>query len=45
VISVSGRVLSSHYKDQWDAYYYGTSFPMQFGKVEAKSTLFFEPGE
>jgi penicillin G amidase len=41
----SGQVLSSHYKDQWDAYYYGKSFPMQFGKVEAKSTLLFEPGE
>jgi len=29
----SGHVLSSHYKDQWDAYYNARSFPMQFGKV------------
>jgi penicillin amidase len=30
----SGQVLSKHYKDQWEAWYYGRSFPMQFGKVE-----------
>ncbi len=35
----SGQPLSSHYKDQWDAYYAGRSFPMQFGKVDAKSVL------
>ncbi len=35
----SGQVLSWHYKDQWDAYYTGRSFPMQFEKVEAKATL------
>lgn len=38
-IGESGHVLSSHYRDQWDAYYNGTSFPMQFRKVEAKSVL------
>ena len=27
---------SRHYKDQWDAYYVGRSFPMQFEKLEAK---------
>jgi hypothetical protein len=36
-------VLSSHYKDQWDAYYHATSFPMQFRKVEAKATLIVNP--
>jgi penicillin amidase len=38
-IGESGHVLSRHYKDQWAAYYNGTSFPMQFRKVEAKSVL------
>jgi penicillin amidase len=42
-IGESGHVLSSHYKDQWDAYYNGTSFRMQFRKVEAKSVLEFVP--
>ncbi len=35
----SGQVLSSHYKDQWEAWYYGRTFPMQFHKIDAKSTL------
>ena len=39
----SGHVVSSHYKDQWDAYYEGTSFPMQFGKVSVSSTVQFIP--
>jgi acyl-homoserine lactone acylase PvdQ len=39
----SGQVLSKHYKDQWDAWYYGRTFPMQFNKVEAKSTLTVVP--
>ena len=42
-IGQSGQILSRHYKDQWDAYYTGRSFPMQFEKVEAKSTLSVEP--
>ncbi len=42
-IGESGQFLSRHYKDQWDAYYVGRSFPMQFGKVEAKETLVVEP--
>ncbi len=42
-IGESGHVLSRHYKDQWDAYYNGTSFPMQFGKVDVKSVLEFVP--
>jgi len=39
----SGQVLSSHYRDQWKSYYAGKSFPMQFGKVEAKATLELRP--
>lgn len=39
----SGNVASSHYRDEWDAYYYGRSFPMQFGKVDVKSTVTFVP--
>jgi penicillin amidase len=39
----SGQRLSSHYKDQWDAYYTGRSFPMQFGKVDAQQVLVVKP--
>jgi penicillin amidase len=39
----SGHPLSSHYKDQWDAYYSGTSFPMQFDRVTAEDTLTVRP--
>jgi penicillin amidase len=42
-IGQSGHFLSSNYKDEWDAYYSGKSFPMQFNKVEAKDTLKMEP--
>jgi penicillin amidase len=42
-IGQSGQILSRHYKDQWDAYYVGRSFPMQFDKVEAKDTLVVSP--
>jgi len=42
-IGQSGQVLSSHYRDQWDDYYAGQSFPMQFRKIEAASTLEFRP--
>ena len=38
-IGQSGHRMSEHYKDQWDAYYAGRSFPMQFGKVIAAETL------
>src|SRR4029077_8897882 len=41
-VGESGQILSSHYKDQWDAYYNGRSFPMQFQHIEAKSTLVVE---
>ena len=40
----SGQILSKHYRDEWRSYYYGKSFPMQFGGVEVKSTLVFEAG-
>jgi penicillin amidase len=42
-IGESGQILSSHYRDQWSAWYNGRSFPMQFQKVDAKSTLVFKP--
>lgn len=42
-IGQSGQYLSSHYKDQWQAYYNGRSFPMQFGRVDAKATLTVTP--
>jgi penicillin amidase len=42
-IGQSGQVLSRHYKDQWDAYYAGRSFPMQFNKIDSKETLVFLP--
>jgi len=42
-IGESGQIFSSHYKDQWEAYYAGTSFPMQFTKVDAKAVLVVNP--
>ncbi len=42
-IGQSGQILSSHYKDQWADYYNARSYPMQFGKVDATSTLVFNP--
>lgn len=42
-IGESGQILSGHYKDQWNAYYVGTSFPMQFERVEGEATLMVEP--
>jgi penicillin G amidase len=39
----SGQVLSRYYKDEWNYYYYGRSYPMQFNKVDAKSTMTFTP--
>jgi penicillin amidase len=44
-IGESGHFASSHYADEWDAYYAGRSFPMEFGKVEAKSRVVFAPGK
>ena len=42
-VGESGQILSSHYKDQWEDYYNGRSYPMQFGAVQATSTLEFRP--
>jgi len=42
-VGQSGQILSSHYRDQWDDYYHVRSYPMQFGKVQAASTLEFRP--
>lgn len=42
-IGESGHFGSWHYKDQWDAYYSGESFPMQFGKVDVKSSVTLAP--
>jgi penicillin amidase len=39
----SGQVLSSHYKDQWDAYLAGQGLPLEFSRVGAKSTLMLKP--
>ena len=43
-VGESGAVASPHYKDEWAAYYSGTSFPMEFDKVDAKETLQVRPG-
>jgi penicillin amidase len=43
-IGESGHIASWHYRDEWDAYYSGQSFPMQFSKVNVKSTVTFVPG-
>lgn len=39
----SGNVFSSHYMDQWDAYYAGKSYPMEFDNVHASSVLTVNP--
>ena len=43
VTGESGAVASSHYKDQWPAYYVGTSFPMEFEHIHAKDVLRVKP--
>ncbi len=40
----SAQRLSSHYKDQWDAFYRGRTFPMRFESVDAKDVLVIRPG-
>jgi penicillin amidase len=45
VVGESGFVASGHYKDQWPAYYVGTSFPMEFDHVDARETLRVKPGK
>lgn len=43
LIGMSGHPLSKHYKDQWKAFYYGTSFPFPFRHVEPSDVLEFLP--
>ena len=45
IIGQSGQILSSHYKDEWERYYAGQSFPMQFRNVDAKSVLRLTPAK
>jgi acyl-homoserine lactone acylase PvdQ len=42
-VGESAHRLSPHYKDQWDAYTAGRSFPMNFEKVDAKQVLVIKP--
>jgi len=42
-VGESGHVASSHYKDEWPAYYVGKSFRMQFDNVEPKHVLHVVP--
>jgi penicillin amidase len=42
-IGQSGQPFAGHYKDEWDNYYNGRSYPMQFQHVNTKSTLEFRP--
>lgn len=44
-IGESGQPLSGHFKDQWEAYYSGRSFPMRFGNASlaGRDTLTVEP--
>jgi penicillin G amidase len=42
-IGESGQRLSPHYRDQWNAYYGGTSFPMQYHSLNAKQILVVNP--
>jgi len=42
-IGQSGHILSSHYRDQWKAYYSGKSFPLQYKKVKLEEELRVSP--
>lgn len=44
-VGQAGDIASSHYRDQWDAYYSGKAFPMQFGRVDVKNTVTFQPAK
>jgi len=44
-VGESGHAASSHYKDEWGAYYDGKSFPMQFKNVDVKSTVTLAPAK
>jgi penicillin G amidase len=42
-VGISGHPFSSHYRDQWKAYYAGESFPMPFAKMQAETEQHFLP--
>jgi penicillin amidase len=42
-VGESGHIFSKHYKDEWDAYYNGRSFPMPFEHVDVKAVLTLVP--
>jgi len=42
-VGESGFVASGNYKDQWPAYYNGTSFPMEFNHIDTRQTLTIKP--
>ncbi len=42
-IGESAHFFSSHFKDQWNSYWTGQSFPMPFARVSAKSVLTVRP--
>jgi penicillin amidase len=42
-VGESGHRASWHYKDEFDAWYYGNSFPMPFRNVEASGPVRFIP--
>lgn len=42
-VGESGHVASRHYSDEWDAYYNGTSFQMQFDKVDVRNKVMLVP--
>ena len=42
-VGESGHVASRHYRDEWRAYYTGTSFPMEFEHISATDVLRVKP--
>jgi penicillin amidase len=42
-VGESAHIFSGHYKDQWDSYYAGRSFPLEFSQVKAKGILILKP--
>jgi penicillin amidase len=42
-IGESGQILSWHYRDEWEHYYTGQTYPMPFRKVQDKAVLHLMP--
>lgn len=42
-IGQSGQILSSHYKDEWQDWYYARTYPMEWKQGEGKRRLDFGP--